>query len=145
MDQGISAAIPALAGTIIGAVTSFATTWFIARSEASAARLSAESSKREALYGRYMEQVATLYADALQKETVNYDKVATAYALRGQIQLFASPPVFNAADHALKFIIDVTLGPRRTDEEMRKMMDEKQHDVIGAFAEECRREIYALR
>jgi hypothetical protein len=103
MDPGISAALPALAGTIIASS-----------------------------------------ADALQKESVNYDKVATAYALRGQIQLLASTSVFDAADHALKFVIDVTLGPRRTDEEMRKMMDEKRHDIIGAFAEECRREVNAL-
>jgi hypothetical protein len=145
MDQTIISAVPALAGTIVGAITSFATTWFITTSQTAAARVAAERSKREGLYGRYMEQLAALYADALQRETVNYDKFATAYALRGQILLIASRPVFDIADQALRFIIDVTLGPRRTDEEMRKMMDEKQHDVVGDFAEACRREIEGLR
>jgi hypothetical protein len=145
MDQAITSAIPALAGTIIGAVTSFATTWFITTSQTAAARLAAERNKREVLYGRYMEQLAALYADALQRETVNYEKFSTAYALRGQILLFASRPVFEAADHALRFIIDVTLGPRRSDDEMRKMMDEERHDVVGAFADACRREIEGLR
>jgi hypothetical protein len=75
VDQTITPAIPALAGTIIGALTSFATTWFITTSQTVAARLATERSKRESLYGRYMEQLATLYAHALQRETVNYEKV----------------------------------------------------------------------
>lgn len=144
MDPGITSAIPALAGTIIGAVTSFATTWFITTSQTAAARLTAERSKREVLYGRFMEQLAALHAEALQQVTVNYEKFATAYALRGQILLIASDPVFHSADQALKFVIDITLGPRRTDEEMRKMMDEKQHDIVGAFASACRLEIERL-
>jgi hypothetical protein len=144
MDQTIISAIPALAGTVIGAVTSFATTWFITTSQTATARLAAERNKREVLYGRFMEQLAALYADALQRESVDYAKFATAYALRGQILLFASEPVFAAADHALRFVIDITLGPRRSDGEMRKMMDERQHDVVGAFAEACRKEIERL-
>lgn len=126
-------------------MTSFATTWLTTTSQVQAARLAAERSKREDLYGRFMEQVAVLYADALQHQTVNYEKLTAAYAVRGRIALIASAPVAAAAERALKFTIDLNMAGPRTDAEMRKMMDDEQADVIGAFAQACRREIEAIR
>jgi hypothetical protein len=145
MDQAFISTFAALAGTVIGGVTSFATTWLTTTSQARAARLAAERGKREDLYGRFMEQLAALYADALQSDSVNYEKLTAAYAVRGRIALIASDPVFATADQALKFIIDLNISRRRTDEEMRKMMDDEQADMIGAFAQACRREIESFR
>ena len=91
-------------------MTSFATTWLNTTAQARAARLAAERTKREELYGRFIDQLAVLYADALQQEAVNYDKLFAVYALRGRISLLASALVFAAAEHAVKFVVDLNIG-----------------------------------
>jgi hypothetical protein len=123
MEQAYLSAASALAGTVIGGVTSFATTWLTTSAQARAARLAAERDKREDAYGRFMEVLAALYAFALDNQGVDYPRMAQAYALRGRIVLMCSQPVAVSADTALKFIVDLMLAPRRSDAEMRRCGD----------------------
>jgi hypothetical protein len=56
----------------------------------------------------------------------------------------ASAPVNEAADHAMKFVIDLYLGPPRSPQDMRAMMDQSSADAIGAFARQCREEMRGM-
>jgi hypothetical protein len=145
MDPALIPTFSALAGTVIGGVTSFATSWVTTTAKERAARLAAERSKREELYGRFMEELATLYAGALSSTTVDYGKLTGAFALRGRITLTGSEPVVQAADRALKFIVDVAMGPPRDAAEVRRMMDDRSADTITAFARASREELQGLR
>jgi hypothetical protein len=40
--------------------------------------------------------------------------------------------------------MDLALGPPRTGEDVRRMMDDKNVDPIGSFATACRAEMVAL-
>ena len=145
LDGAYLSALAALAGAIIGGVTSFATTWLTTTTQARVARLAAERSDRQDLYGRYMTELATLFAEALKSDKVDYAKLIGAFALKGRIEPMSSGPVVDAADQALKFVVDLTMGPPpRSDAEVRAMMDDRNADVIGAFAEACRGEQQAL-
>jgi hypothetical protein len=144
MDSGILSTISALAGTAIGAVSSLGTTWITTKSQTRAAQIAAERAKREDLYGRYMDELARLYSSALNNVGVDYERLTTAYALSGRISLYATQPVADAADSAIRFIVDVALGPMRTHEEMRTMMDQASANVIGVFAKACRDELQAI-
>jgi len=145
MDAAILSTFSALAGTAVGAMSSLGSTWMTTQAQARAARLAAERAKREDLYGRYMDELARLYAGALNNVGVDYDRLTSAYALSGRIALYATPPVLEAANRAMRIIVDVALGPKRTPEEVRVMMDQRDADVIGAFAENCRVELLAIR
>ena len=145
MDAAILSTFSALAGTAVGAMSSLGSTWMTTQAQARAARLAAERAKREDLYGRYMDELARLYAGALNIVGVDYDRLTSAYALSGRIALYATPPVLEAANRAMRIIVDVALGPKRTPEEVRVMMDQRDADVIGAFAENCRVELLAIR
>jgi len=145
MDQAYVSTISALAGTIIGGATSFATTWMTTTSQAHAARLASERNKREELYGRFMDELAVLYANALASETVDYAKLTNAFSLRGRITLTSTKPVVDGADRALKFVVDLAMGPARSAEEMRHMMDDRNLDVITEFARVSREELQGLR
>ena len=145
MDAAILSTFSALAGTAIGAMSSLGSTWMTTQAQARAARLAAERAKREDLYGRYMDELARLYAGALNNVGVDYDRLTSAYALSGRIALYATPPVLEAANRAMRIIVDVALGPKRTPEEVRVMMDQRDADVIGAFAENCRVELLAIQ
>lgn len=145
MDPGIVSAVSALAGTSIGAFSSLVTTWLTTKSQAQAARIAAERTRREELYGRYLDELAVLYSNALNKEGVDHERLTVAYGLSGRIALYATPPVSEAAFEALRFIVDIALGPCRTQEEMRAMMDDPSLNVLSAFAQKCREELLAIR
>jgi hypothetical protein len=138
MDAAILSTFSALAGTAIGAMSSLGSTWMTTQAQARAARLAAERAKREDIYGRYMDELARLCAGALNNIGVDYDRLTSAYALSGRIALYATPPVVESANRAMRIIVDIALGPKRTPEEVRAMMDQRDANVIGAFAENCR-------
>ncbi|QLP98154.1 MAG: hypothetical protein HZY79_13350 [Rhodoblastus sp.] len=145
MDPGVLSAISALTGTAIGAMSSLGSTWMTTTSQARAAKLAAERDKREGLYGRFMDQLAKLYAAGLKQVGVDYEHLSDAYALAGRIALYASPEVNEAAKAAMRFIVDLATGPVRSDAEMRELMDRPDADIIGAFANACRQELAGLR
>jgi hypothetical protein len=145
MDAAILSTFSALAGTAIGAMSSLGSTYMTTQTQARAARLAAERAKREDLYGRYMDELARLYAGALNNVGVDYDRLTSAYALSGRIALYATPPVLESANRAMRVIVDIALGPKRTPEEVRVMMDQRDADVIGSFAENCRVELLAIQ
>jgi hypothetical protein len=145
MDAAVLSTISALGGTIVGAISSLGSTWMTTRAQARAARVAAERGKREELYGRFMDQLSKLYAGALQSTGVDYDRLSECYAIAGRIQLYASQPVAEAAKTALRYILDIAIGPQRSDAETRALMDREGADVIGDFASACRAELIALR
>jgi hypothetical protein len=144
VDGALLSAISALAGTAIGAISSFGSTWMSAKAQSRAARLAAERAKREDIYARFMDELARLYADALNNVGVDNDRLTAAYALNGRIALYASTPVNDAAEEALRYIVDLALGPKRSPAEVRALMDQPEANVMRTFAERCRVELHAL-
>ena len=62
------------------------------------------------------------------------------FAPSGRIKLIASPPVIAGAERAMKYPVDLYLGPPRTLYQTREMMDQRSADAIGEFATLCREE-----
>lgn len=144
MDQAYISTLAALAGTIIGGLTSFTTAWVTQNVQARNQRVATETARRQELYGAFMEELAVLYARALRSDAMDYGDLVKVFALRGRIRLMASKPVYESADAAVKFLVDLYLGPKRAPQEMRAMMDEQNQDQIGEFAMRCREEFEAL-
>jgi len=145
MDSGLLSTLAALAGTVVGALSSLGSNWMTSRAQARAQRLAEERAKREDIYGRYMDVLARLYAAALNSAgEVDYTMLTEAYALSGRISLLASDAVVAAGDKALRFVVDLAIGQRRSPEAMRALMDDAEANVIGAFARACREELTAL-
>ena len=144
MDGALLSTVSALAGTAIGAISSLGSTWLSTKAQTRTARLAAERAKREDIYSRFMDELAKLYADALNNVGVDNDRLTNAYALNGRIALYASEPVNDAAEQALRYIVDLALGSKRSPEDVRALMDQPEANVIRAFAECCRAELRAL-
>jgi len=144
MDSSLISTASGLIGAIIGGLTSFMTSWVTQNVQARNQRLAAETARRQDLYGAFMDELATLYASALRAEAINYHDLVKVFALRGRITLMASAPVIAAAEGAVKFVVDLYLGPPRDALEVRAMMDQSSADAIGAFAKTCREEMQAM-
>ncbi len=144
MDQAYVSTIAALAGTVIGGLTSFGTAWVSQSIQARSARLAIESARRSDLYGRFMDELAALYSHALRGDDIDYGKLVNVFALRGRITLMASPPVIACAERSVKFLVDLYIGPKLSAQEVRAMMDAANADAIGEFAKLCRAEFQGL-
>jgi hypothetical protein len=141
MEAAYISAFAALAGTAIGGLTSFATSWTTQRTQARAQRLAAEREARTALFGQFLEEAAKLYSDALQNKRDDIIGLIGIYALTNRIRLISSPQVVEAADAVCRVIIDAYLAPNITMEEMRANWIERHVDPLRDFSEACRNEL----
>ena len=141
MDTAYISAFAALAGSAIGGLTSFATSWTTQHAQARAQRLAAEREARAALFGRFLEEAAKMYSDALQSRRDDITGLVGIYALTNRIRLMSSPQVVEAADSICRIIIDRYLAPNITMEEMRANWIERHVDPLRDFSEACREEL----
>ena len=120
MDTAYISAFAALAGTAIGGLASFATSWVTQQAQTRAQRRAAERDARAALFGRFLDEAAKLYADALQNRRDDTSALIGIYALTNRIRLISSQPVVEAADSVARIIVDAYLAPNITMAEMRE-------------------------
>jgi len=141
MDAAYISAFAALAGTAIGGLTSFATSWTTQQAQARAQRLAAERDARAALFGKFLDEAARLYSDALQNKRDNANRLMDIYALKSRIRLVSSPQVAEAAEVVTRIIVDAYLAPNITMEEMRANWIDRHVDPLRDFSDACRQEL----
>ena len=141
MEAAYISALAALAGTAIGGLASFATSWVTQQAQTRAQRIAAERDSRAALFGRFLDEAAKLYSDALQNRRDDINGLIGIYALTSRIRLISSPRVVEAADTVVRIIVDAYLAPNITMKEMRENWIEKHVDPLRDFSEVCRTEL----
>lgn len=141
MDAAYISALAALAGTAIGGLTSFVTSWMTQSSQATAHRLAIEREKREVLFGRFLEEAAKLYVDAMQNKADDPAAMIAIYALANRIRLISSQRVVDSADTLTRIIMDTYLAPNLTLDQVRARWIEGNVDPLRDFGEACREEL----
>jgi hypothetical protein len=141
MNAAYVSALAALAGTAIGGVTSFATSWMTQQAQTRAQRLAAEKAKREDLFGRFLDEAAKLYADALQNKREDAAAMMVIYGLANRIRLTSSARVVKSADTVTRIIMDAYLAPNLSLEEVRETRVDRHVDPLRDFAEAAREEL----
>jgi hypothetical protein len=145
MDAAYISAFAALAGTAIGGLTSFATSWITQQAQARAQRFAAEKEARAALFGRFLDEAAKLYTDALQNKRDDTAALIGIYALKNRIRLISSEQVVDAAENLTRIIVDAYLAPNITMEKMRANWIERHVDPLRDFSDACRQELQTFR
>jgi len=142
MEAAYISALAALAGSAIGGLTSFATSWMTQQAQARTQRVANEKEKREALFGRFLDEAAKLYADALQSKREDAAALMIGiYALTNRIRLSSSARVVENADAVARIIMDAYLSPNMTLQEVRNRWVERHIDPLRDFSEACREEL----
>ena len=144
MDRRYISAFAALAGTAIGGLASFTTSWVTQQAQSRAQRRAAERDSRAALFGRFLDEAAKLYSDALQTSRDDVTGLIAIYALTNRIRLLSTPQVVEAADTVVRIIVDTYLAPNITLHEMRDELDRSDTSIrCGILArlagKSCRR------
>ena len=141
MNGAYISAFAALGGSTVGALTSLATAWFTLNSQERATRAAREMTRRETLYGQFIEEATKLYTDALMNEVEDAKKLIGLYALTSKLRLFASPEVLGKAEQVMVQIIAIYEDPKKDVNWAKSFKDPRNIDILRTFSEACRREL----
>jgi len=133
-------ALAAIAGSVVGGLASFATTYFTQRNQAHRDLLSRDVAHREELYSQFIKEATNLYADSLDKTLTNPATLIGMYSLIGRIRLIGSDKVLAAAEKVADSIIVSYSRPPTTFDDLYKVVRETHVDPLKEFTEACREE-----
>lgn len=87
MNPAYISALAALAGSIIGGLTSFAAAWVTQRQQANVQWLLHDKSRRQELYKQFIDEASKPYADALVHNQVEIPALVSVYALISRMRI----------------------------------------------------------
>ena len=140
MDISYVPVLSALAGSVIGGMTSIGATWLNHHSQRRAQRHADRLARRERLYGGFIDQASVLYIDALTHDKVDPSKFVQIYATIGKLRLFAPADIVSEADKVMTDIIEVYRLPN-PDFSDREGAPKAALNILQAFSEACRNEL----
>ena len=141
MNPAYISAVSALAGSVIGGFTSLGASWLTQRTQVQAQQRASDYSRREALYGHFIEEASKLYADAYEHDEAKMSTLVNLYAMIGKMRMFSSPAIVDAADKVARVIIQTYLGPNKTFRDVREILDNEAMDPLREFSNACRQEL----
>ena len=144
MNPVYISAIAALAGSVIGGLTSFATAWITQREQTHAQWLLQEKTRRQELYQQFIEDAAKLYMDALMHDEVQIPSLVSLIASVDKMRVISILRVSEAAEKMVRVITDTYFLPNKSFEELRAMTASGGLDPLRDFSEACREELDAL-
>lgn len=137
-------ALAALAGSVIGGLTSLLAAWLTKRSEAEAQQLAQDKDRRQNLYKQFIEEASRMYAEALSHNEAQVSAFVSIYALISRMRVISSIQVVAKAEKVADVIAN-TYSSRNMDfSELRKMLNSPGIDVLRDFSETCREELSHL-
>jgi hypothetical protein len=140
MDNAYMSAISALAGSAIGGLATFATTWLSHHAQTQAQRLAQAMARQEHLFGEFIDEAARSLTDALTHELEDPAKLVRLYGLVGKLRLFASANVVSQAEEVMHRIVKTYNLPNR---DFHNPEDSRWQDadLLRAFSEACREDL----
>ena len=144
MNPAYISALAALAGSVIGGLTTFAAAWVTQRQQANVQWLLQEKTRRQELYQQFIEEVSKSYLDALIHDQTAIAPMVSLYALINEMRVVSDPGIAERADKVVRMIVDTYFLPNKTLPELRAMMESGALDFLRDFSEACREELDAL-
>jgi hypothetical protein len=144
MNAAYFSAFAALAGSVIGGLTTFAAAWVTQRQQANVQWLLQEKTRRQELYQAFIEEASKLYVDALMHDQTAIPPLVSLYASVNKMRVVSRPGVAERADKLARMIVDTYFLPNKTLPELRAMMESGALDFLRDFSEACREELDAL-
>jgi hypothetical protein len=145
MDVAYISAMSALAGSVVGGLTSGITTWLSQRAQVRAGRLEHELSRREMLYKDFIVSASKAYGDAMVSNELQIPVIVDLYAMISIMRVVSSAETLASAEMVMHETARVYFEPNRTIRELHEsVMDGKGVDPLKEFSEAARAELRAI-
>jgi hypothetical protein len=146
MDPAILSATSALAGSLIGGVSTLAASWLTQREQLRTQMLVQEALKREALYSEFIIEASRRFTEAWNNQAKGPEVVAGLYSVLERMRLTSSSETIRLAQDVVRRLVAAYDAPEKTFEEFKELMrSEDFGDPLSQFSDACRVELSALR
>jgi hypothetical protein len=145
MDPAYISALAALAGSLIGGMTSFGTSWLSKRVEFTSEQLAHGLIRREELYRDFIEEASRWYAHAYEHNDPALSNFVHLYALVSQMRVLSNATIVESADTVVRRIIETYRAPNQSFATVEELIDDEAMNPLAAFANACREELRAFR
>jgi hypothetical protein len=144
MDAAYISAVSALAGSVIGGLTTGFTTWLSQRSQARAGMIAHDLARREDLVRDFIVSASKTYGDALVSSEPKMPELVDLYAMVSRMRALGMPRTVERADLVMQAIIDTYFQPNQTIRDLRAVVKSGSGvDPLRDFAEAAREELRA--
>ena len=144
MNAAYVSAFAALAGSLIGGLTTFAAAWVTQRQQANVQWLLQEKTRRQELYQQFIEEASKLYVDALIHDQAAIPPFVSLYASINKMRVVSNPGIAERADKVVRVIVDTYALPNKSFKELQAMVKSGELDPLRDFGEACREELSLL-
>ena len=144
MNPAVLSALSARGGSIIGALGGIVTTWLTMFAQERSRRLDRTASRRESLYGEFIEEASEVFGDALTHNLEDASRLVKLYAILSKLRLFAPSAVLIIADKVVDQVLDTYQNPDVDLGTLVKTQDLRNLDVLRTFSETCRKDLVVL-
>jgi hypothetical protein len=145
MDVAYISVLSALAGSLVGGLTSGVTTWLSQRAQVKAGHLEQELSRREQLYKDFIIAASKAYGDALVSNDPQIPELVDLYAMISIMRVVSLPRTLASAEKIMHETAAAYFGPNQTVRELhQRVMDGNGIDPLREFSEAVRAELRGL-
>src|SRR5215510_11281303 len=141
MEPAYFSAFAALAGSMIGGLTSLTASWLTQHVQFRAQQRAHDVSRREQLYAHFIEEAARLYTEAYEHDEVEVSKLVNLYALVSKMRVLSSPRIVESADRVVRVIVETYLAPNKTFRDVVGLLDNEAMNPLRVFSDACREEL----
>jgi hypothetical protein len=147
MDVAYLSAVSALAGSVVGGLTSSLTTWITQRSQARAGYLAREMSRRDDLYKDFIVAASKAYGDAIVSSELQVQDLIALYAMVSRMRVQSSPDTVACAEKVMMLTIHTVMSPNKTIAERYELIKAgtgNDIDPLKEFSEAARAEMLTI-
>jgi hypothetical protein len=145
MNVALLSAFSALAGSVVGGLTSGITTWLSVRTQDRGGRLAREMSRRDDLFKDFIVAASKTYGDALMSNEPHLQELVVLYAMISRMRVLSSPRTVACAQMIIEATIDTYFAPNKTIRELHELIQSGTGiDPLKNFSEAAREELLAL-
>jgi len=147
VDVAYISALSALAGSVVGGLTSTGTTWLTQRAQIRTGVLAQELTRRQDLYRDFIVAASKAYGDALSSNEPNIAELVGLYAMVSRMRALSPPPTVEHAEKVMLVIIDTYSSPNKSFQEIRDLLKRggPGMDPLKEFSEAAREESRGIR
>ena len=142
MDIAYVSALSALAGSMVGGLTSGVATWLNQRSQAKSGQVAHELARRQDLCKDFIIQASKTYAEALVTSEPKIEELISLYAMISRMRAMSSSDIVACAEKVLVETTGAYFEPNRSVPELRELIKTGTAiDPLKDFAEAVREEL----
>jgi len=144
-DAAYLSALSALAGSLVGGLTSGITTWLSVVNQARSGRLAHELSQRDELYRDFIVAASKIYGDAMLTNDPQMQDLVALYAMISRMRVLSSARTIACAQKVMEATVDTYFAPNKTVHELREVIKRGDGiDPLKEFSEAAREELQTI-